>query len=749
MSKAYLSTIPITPLPGRNRPPGSRQKENPAAKTRMAKKRQEARDAFPFVAIDSEGRNFGAAFKRDGTLWIEHHTILWMAGDETGETRELVPLAGKAYCEGLHIIEWLLSLRETWPEAIFVSYAFNYDATQIFSSLPLEVARDIHRAYPSRFTEPPGRRVPIFWRGYHIDYMAGKWLELARLDDEGHVINGTRIKIFDVFSFFQSSFLKAAENVAGAITDRERAIIEKGKAARGEFEKWTLDELREYTGAELRVLSRMMGIVREALAELGIKLKSWHGPGAVAKEVLKKHEIPRWLKSSKSPLSADPAKMSEQQKAAHIAFFGGHIELYRQGVIASEFFDYDLASAYPAEMVDLPPMHGGEWRFERADFHLRGAKKEDKDFYEKWLSELSPYSMVEIETTGEIPNAIGYPLPYRLEDDCVIYPPNIRGYYFAREAAAAFRWARVNRRGSWDFIIRSAHIFKPAPPSRCSNQRPFSFVPDYFARRASLPKTSMLGWSIKLILNSLYGKQAQSRGEVGKVPDVFNPWVAGAITAGTRARILDAIARDMDAVIMIATDGLFTTRELPVAVNRGAKALGTWEVDTLPAGLFIQSGVYFDGKNVKTRGFNPNNVRAADGSKLSKDELAEFMWREVPRAWTKRRDKLKLSADVFQTLGRGVVNEASFELAGYWGLAAREVNVNSAGAKRKVMPADPRRARELVPTWPKSVDGARLFDQGGAGVPMSKPAAVEWLLTLDEQAELGDIDAETQIILMG
>jgi len=132
---------------------------------------------------------------------------------------------------------------------------------------------------------------------------------------------------------------------------------------------------------------------------------------------------------------------------------------------------------------------------------------------------------------------------------------------------------------------------------------PFGFVPDVYAQRLSLGKTAR-GRVLKLALNSLYGKMAQS---IGTAP-YANPIYAGLITAYTRAKLADACHYPTekgcvcDSVLMLATDAVFTLAENPhLAVS---KALGAWDLATHDSMFIVQPGLYFTSANTlpKTRG---------------------------------------------------------------------------------------------------------------------------------------------------
>src|SRR5215831_15511989 len=82
--------------------------------------------------------------------------------------------------------------------------------------------------------------------------------------------------------------------------------------------------------------------------------------------------------------------------------------------------------------------------------------------------------------------------------------------------------------------------------------------------------------NIKLCLNSLYGKTAQSiGGSEHEPPMTACPWYAGAITAGTRRAVLEAALHAPNDVVQFMTDGVHFTRPVPELVL--GKNLGEWE----------------------------------------------------------------------------------------------------------------------------------------------------------------------------
>lgn len=97
-----------------------------------------------------------------------------------------------------------------------------------------------------------------------------------------------------------------------------------------------------------------------------------------------------------------------------------------------------------------------------------------------------------------------------------------------------------------------------------------------YRQRVALGKDTR-GYPLKLALNSLYGKLAQRSGS-GPYHDAA---AAGLVTAMTRARLIEAIAYDPEAVVIAATDGVFSLRPLPLDIGDGLGQLRAIEAGRL------------------------------------------------------------------------------------------------------------------------------------------------------------------------
>jgi hypothetical protein len=524
------------------------------------------------------------------------------------------------------------------------------------------------------------------------------------------------------------------------MTDDELALIEWGKPLRGDFSNQPLDKIKAYTEAELKLTCRMMNAVHEGLTQLGAKITKWHGPGPVAKFFLSAKGI---APSKEHPGHYPELRSSDPrtpQKWAHHAFFGGRIELIKQGTHKGPLYGYDICSAYPAAMVVLPSMHDGKWKTHRA-------KKLSLSELKTLVTSFSRVSMVRIKfnfgISGGTCQHLFYPLPFRQEDGAVIFPQHGEGIYMRDEVLAMIEWCeRMPRRTgmgpSYDGIsaeveFRGAQEFIPS-----NDEKPFAFVKELFDLRSQIVAESertgvpdIREKVIKLVLNSFYGKMAEAVGSRndGKPPPTANPHYAAAITAWTRAQLLNAALHDPESIVMFCTDGIISIKplhgegRLPVVSN---KELGKWEfkesTDISEAGVFVMAGIYpffemKDGKpnaNTKTRGFKIETPH-------------EYLLNDVRKAWRQKQSVIEGPYTKYITLGAAVSSRENWRKAGCWCDGMREMAIDGAGLKRLAPRGKPERANKLLDTLPVDNIYRKGPLKGQPDTELSRIYIPEWL----------------------
>jgi hypothetical protein len=538
------------------------QQEHDQARDR-ARSRTKVR---PFMAIDGEGGGTDPLGRQHYLLMVASGTT---PGDERIRHNDGKPLSVK------DCLEFILSLPASH---ILVGFGFGYDVTQILRGITKVPAL-------RRILNPvQGKNGPLstYWGDYAITYQQGQYFRVVRLDPVTRKPNKpTSRTVYETLGFFQCAFIKAIEHWKIG-SEAERKIIARNKAQRDEFSKLTKGII-QYCKLECRSLASLMTEFREVCTAVGIKPPRWSGAGSLAAALLDKHDLPKRpltrreiaaqseQKPAKNPKPKKPRRPQynrDFEAAANNAYYGGRFEVSRIGSIAGPVYEYDLKSAYPAAMLDLPcPLHT-RWE------HKRRAKGLPTDGL--YLAKIS-FSHADTTWCG---------LPFR-QNGGLFWPLQGTGWYWSPEIEAA------RRRLAPKLVVRDLWIAR-----RGCDCRPFDWVCDLYDERRRLGSDTR-GYPIKLALNSLYGKMAQRCGR-GPYHDCV---AAGLITAITRAQLIEAIGLDPEAVVMLATDAVFSTRPLALDLGNG---LGQWEQKIWPDLFIVKPGVYWSPSDllnsVKSRG---------------------------------------------------------------------------------------------------------------------------------------------------
>jgi hypothetical protein len=785
------------------------------------------------VAVDLEGVNLGMPFILDHTgfktrISLSKSEIMkWVEAGETvyRDQRACMAMVGgvedKGYRDQIrrwpdgasseNLIEALLEQPRIFaskdPKGMrprFIGFGFDYDDGQILKDLPYHKLWELQKGVRWKDRNNPNARsrrgqwTP--WRDKAVSVIPGKSIKFARLRDRSapwkwrvqkdgslkrYLDYVEKIEIEDAHGFFNNLSLVGAIGSMPKgliVSDEELATIVSGKKDRGYLEREALtperfDELKRYTGLELKALVRLVEETERALIEadaesraadlraLGAdqaaidadlekryKLLHLHGAGAAAQAFLKVR-----LPSDPRPLLGNVAqtlgdldalvsaietaqpelKRDEALKQIALdpsappgpralvwstyAYFGGRIEAPMQGKTRRRLFSNDISSAYPAQIAKLPSMAGGRWRQV-----FRPTR--EQVFSSSMLSEF-------LAKTRGFPLTLSfYAAPWRTKAGAVVYPPDAYGIWMRDEVIGMFEFRDRFRQGEIEVI--EALIFEPAHPS----SRPFAWVKSMFDYRAGLlrkDKKDVRATSIKLALNSLYGKLAQGVGGSEEPPLFASPWMAAAVTAGVRLQVLRAALTKPDEVVSFATDEIFwkSPPDIPTSAP-GEKELGVWGATKIikDGGVSVMSGVAHmvtdkndeeDGAETKTRGFNPANYGDRDAD--PKARIAKIMLEEIPAAWEADKPEYKFPYQQYMGLGSSVQVRFTETVIGTWKLSLRTVNLNGVGSKRFVPAGEEyaslrrSRAKKLI-----RLD-VRSFGRDMPPGELSAPAPPDWM----------------------
>lgn len=432
---------------------------------------------------------------------------------------------------------------------IYVGYFFGYDSTMILKDLPQSVLNLLIHKELRKKVSKEGKEWTwnCRYRGFDIEFASGpREFKIRRV--------GTKDKhyttIYDVGSIFQCRFLKALKDWKIG-TPQEWKVIDAGKKGRGSWGIAT-PEIRAYNALECTLLAQMMEKVRDACDQVEIHPMKWTGAGQLAESLLRSHHTNEY----QGPLP------SHLEIPAATAYYGGRFEILRQGVV-NDVYEYDINSAYPAAMRTLPCIAHGAWVQGRRDRCIRLA-------HVAWSG-------------GDASSP--QPFPFRTQQGRIVYPCEGGGWYWGVEIDAAIacdRW-RIVEGETWSWVQSCDH-------------KPFDWIEGLYKFRKSLKDGR--GTVLKLAMNSLYGKMAQS---IGK-PRYRSIVMAGMITASVRAQMLrDAI--EHDGGIMFATDAVYFQSPAKVRIGEGLGEYGEQHFDEY---FIMEPGFHFGVgsmvEKAKTRG---------------------------------------------------------------------------------------------------------------------------------------------------
>jgi DNA polymerase type B, organellar and viral len=510
----------------------------------------------------------------------------------------------------IECLDLVLASRERNPETINFGFAFDYDVNMILGDLDwysLSKLRD-HNA--------------TTWKGYQIKHIPGKWFEVRR--------DGITSRIYDVFSFFHSSYIATLSKYEIG-TKAQRDYIELGKDKRSTFLWRDISYIATYWAAETSLGPYLMDELRKRCYDAGYKITSWHGPGALARYAIRQHKI----KETCMGQTPFPVWI-----AARYAYTGGRFEQFLAGYHNGPVRSYDLNSAYPYACAKLPNLQTGRW------VHY-GPNVVPDNRYRFGLYRVR-YAKEERQVLLEGPQ----PLFRRLMDGRVIWGGRVESWYWGPEA-----W-NVRNDPHAEFLEAWVH--------EDDGTRPFEWINEAFERRRflkSIGHPSEL--AIKLMLNAMTGQFAQRVGwrRKGEAPPTHQLEYAGYITSVCKSLVWEVAkeAWERDGLISIDTDGVFTREPIEESLlpNGIGKDLGQWERSEYSGILSWQNGVYW-----------PRNG----------EEWAEPKSRGAPRgkikiehAWTALQnwEPIRFESTIF--VGYGLALNNQFKAWRTWRTHTREV----------------------------------------------------------------------------
>lgn len=434
------------------------------------------------------------------------------------------------------VFTWLLERRRVLAETnpCFVGFVTSYDVNMILRDVDDETLRAAFKADDKEF---------VRWRDWEFFYIPRKIFKVRRA--------GETFTLYDVFTFFGTSFVRACEGILGEVPK----LIREGKLERATFKRRDLARIKRYNALECTYLVKLCERLRQILQSQDIRIKKWHGPGAVAEYVLGKRGINLHTEYPRYDEDNVPLGLLE---AWDCAYFGGRFETMGVGAFRN-VYAYDINSAYPFALSRLTQLaFASYWKREEKP---RGFTHGDHAVY---------------LVGWDVPDGAPFgPLPWRHHSGAIHYPLNGLGWYWRNEVESAWK--------SFPGALKLHEVWYQPEGEKSVLQEE---IPRLYNLRQSLKAQGNSGeYALKIALNSIYGKLAQ---RVGMAPFRCIPW-AGQITSATRGMLLDAVRGRENITLAFATDSVVSRRRLPVATG---SALGQWKAERHQKFLCLMNGFY-------------------------------------------------------------------------------------------------------------------------------------------------------------
>lgn len=382
-----------------------------------------------------------------------------------------------------------------------------------------------------------------------------------------------KIYIVDLFSMFKKSLNKASKEF---LNDEKLDIIDASKL-NTDIKYWidNLDDIIEYCMKDAKLTARLGNKLIDEIIQCNLLLpKFFTSHASLAKQYFRYNcRIPS--------LKYIPTNILD---IGFRTYYGGRFEVLKRGYF-DNLYDYDINSAYPKTISELPSFKYGNWKVVKEINH-----KECIGFYEVLFS---------------IPEQYISPFPLRLKNRLIVFPSGIFGTWITWYEADLLR----------DYIIKVSNGYEYFPSRK--EYKPFKLAIEtlYQEKLRNKYTNEIFYWLVKLTMNSLYGCFIEKHRKIdGKIYSgvLFNPIYASIITAKTRWKLLkDVGVENYDKIVAFHTDSVILTDTKGLNLKIDDK-MGNWSKEASGKGVILKTGVYQIGNIVKRRGIGLKGINWLD-----------------------------------------------------------------------------------------------------------------------------------------
>lgn len=458
----------------------------------------------------------------------------------------------------------------------FVAYNLKYDSGHFISWLPQD---NIYELWKNGSTS---------YECYKIKAIRYKMLRITRNKKDS-------ITFYDMYNFYQGAGKKGKSDlnsVAENILGEKKIDIETKKFTR-KYIRGNWDKIGKYCIQDAVLVEKLGNRIIKQFEEWGVKPKALYSTAYVSFQYFYSHTkyvtVRRFW--DKHRMLLDYAMQS---------YAGGKFEVTRKG--RDYYYEYDIVSAYPYEIANLTDISTA------------------KVVYNECYEPDAVYSF--LKCLIEIPIEVFSPVPLKWG------AANIFPVGRVVKVITKNEYEYLLSVGCKIYVVDAYHLFTRSKikPYRDEILKLFEFKKKY-----KKSNNKLLYHTIKILLNSLYGKMVQKiPTETGwKCSTCWNPIYAAVITANTRIMVTK-MQQQYPSVVAVHTDSVITSKKLDIPIG---KELGNWDFDAEGEGIIIGSGVYQVGEKSKYRGFH-TTIPLLELTKINRSRRRIYgskslTWREV------------------------------------------------------------------------------------------------------------------------
>lgn len=392
---------------------------------------------------------------------------------------------------------------------------------------------------------------------FTIEYIPHKQLKIT---------NGIkqRVTIWDIFQYYKMSLDNAAKRYL-----KKRKIDIETKTFTVEYVKKNFEEIKKYCIKDAKLVSELGNFLIKKLSQFGIRTTALYSGASLSLRYYsdKGCICTSWKYWKKTP---------ELLKFAMDAYQGGKFEVTERGYF-KKAYEYDLTSAYPAEIMNLYDLNFA---------HILPSNKYQKD---------ATYGFIRIILN----NPEGKYIPCGMKIKTLRVYPAGTFETFCTKAEYDYMTDILNL----DCIILQAYWLFLNVKLKLYNSR----TQNIFKLKAKYKnKDDMLYNVCKVMANSFYGKTVQmieDNNGYFVAGSGWNPMYGAIITANCRLKVTKIQNEYKDSCIAVHTDSVILKEPLNEKYMDGE--IGSFEYVTEGECILIACGQYHIGDKSAYKGFKP------------------------------------------------------------------------------------------------------------------------------------------------